>query len=72
MAPPKSTTEGWKHVEKLDGPMRHLKCRLCNFEFVGLLIRVMDHLLSITNDKGCGVKGCKNVSAELKDTSKGL
>jgi hypothetical protein len=68
MAPPKSTAEGWKHVEKLDGPGRHVKCRLCNFEFVGSLTRVMDHLLSITNGKGGGVEGCKNVSAELKET----
>jgi len=68
MAPPKSTAEGWKHVEKLDGPGRHLKCRLCNFEFVGSLTRVMDHLLSITNGKGGGVEDCKKVSAKLKET----
>eukprot|EP00253_Pinus_taeda_P004216 PITA_04216 len=56
MAPPKSTAEGWKYVEKLDGPLgRHLKCKLCNDEFFGSLTRVMDHLLSVTNGKGVGV-----------------
>ena len=69
MAPPKSTAEGWKYVEKLDGPHgRHLKCKLCNNEFFGSLTRAMDHLLSVTNGKGGGVEGCKNVSAELKET----
>ena len=28
----------------------------------------MDHLLSISNGKGGGVEGCKNVSVELKET----
>eukprot|EP00253_Pinus_taeda_P032068 PITA_32068 len=28
----------------------------------------MDHLLSVTNGKGGGVEGCKNVSAELNET----
>jgi hypothetical protein len=56
-------------MEKLDGVNgRHVKCRLCNVEFVGSLTRVMDHLLSISNGKGGGVEGCKNVSAELKET----
>jgi hypothetical protein len=68
MAPPKSTIEGWKHVENLDVLGRHLKCRLCNAEFVGSLTRVMGHLLSITNGNEGGVEGCKNVSAELKET----
>eukprot|EP00253_Pinus_taeda_P014305 PITA_14305 len=69
MEPPKSTAEGWKYVEKLDGPHgRHLKCKLCNNEYFGSLTRVMDHLLSVTNGKGGGVEGCKNVSAELKET----
>ena len=36
--------------------------------FFGSLTRVMDHLLSVTNGKGGGVEGCKNVSAELKET----
>ena len=27
----------------------------------------MDHLLSISNGKGGGVDGCKNVSSELKE-----
>jgi hypothetical protein len=63
MAPPKSTAETWKHVEKLDGfNGRHVKGKLCNVEFVGSLTRVMDHLLSISNGKGGGVEGCKNVS----------
>ena len=66
MAPPKSTAEGWKHVEKLDGSRNRLKCKLCNLEFVGTLTRVMDHLLSITNGKGGGVVGCPGVSVELK------
>ena len=66
MAPPKSTAEGWKHVEKLDGSGNRLKCKLCNLEFVGTLTRVMDHLLSITNGKGGGVVGCPGVSVELK------
>ena len=66
MAPPKSTAEGWKHVEKLDGLGNHLKRKLYNLEFVGTLTRVMDHLLSITNGKGGGVVGCPGVSAELK------
>jgi hypothetical protein len=69
MAPPKSTTKAWKHLEKLDGfNKRYLKCRLCNVEFVGSLTRVMDHLLFISNGRGGGVEDCKNVSAELKET----
>jgi hypothetical protein len=69
MASPTSTTETWKRVETLDGfNERHVKCRLCNAEFVGSLTKVMDHLLSISNGKGGGVEGCKNVSAELKET----
>ena len=68
MAPPKSPAEAWKHMEKLDGPIgRHVKCKLCNIEFVGSLTRVMDHLLSISNGRGGGVEGCKVVSAELKE-----
>lgn len=51
----------------MDGPGRHLKCKLCISKFVGSLTRVMDHLLSITNGKGGGVEGCKNVSARLKE-----
>ena len=53
-------------MEKLDG-QRHLKCKLCNIEFVGPLTRVMDHLLSISNGRGGGVEGCKVVSTELKE-----
>ena len=68
MAPPKSIEEAWKYVEKLEGSNgRHLKCKLCTDEFVGSLTRVMDHLLSISNGKGGGVDGCKNVSSELKE-----
>ena len=67
MAPPKSTAEGWKYVEKLDGSGRHVKCKLCNSHFVGSLTRVMDHLLSISNGTGGGVDGCKGVTAELKE-----
>ena len=71
MAPKKSTAKGWKYVEKLDKPHgRHLKCKLRNNEFFGSLTRVMDHLLSVTNGKGGGVEGCKNVFAKLKETLK--
>ena len=66
MAPPRSSAEAWKHMEKLDG-QRHVKCKLCNIEFVGSLTRVMDHLLSFSNGRGGGVEGCKVVSAELKE-----
>ena len=66
MAPPRSSAEAWKHMEKLDG-QRHVKCKLCNIAFVGSLTRVMDHLLSISNGRGGGVEGCKVVSAELKE-----
>ena len=69
MAPRRSIAEGWKYVDKLDGfAGRHLKCKLCNFEFVGSLTRVMDHLLSISAGKGRGVEGCPWVSTELKAT----
>jgi hypothetical protein len=69
MAPPKSTIEAWKHVDKLNGfNGRHLKFRLCNVEFVGSLTRPMDHLLSISNGRGGGVKSYKNVSAKLEET----
>lgn len=68
MASTKSVAEGWKYVEKLDGVSgRHLKCKLCNDQFVGSLTIVMDHLLSITNGRGGGVEGCKGVSPELKE-----
>ena len=69
MAPRRSIAEGWKYVDKLDGSVgRHLKCKLCNAEFVGSLTRVMDHLLSISAGRGGGVEGCPGVSAELKET----
>ena len=69
MAPRRSIAEGWKYVDKLDGSAgRHLKCKLCNAEFVGSLTRVMDHLLSISAGRGGGVEGCPGVSEELKGT----
>ena len=69
MAPRRSIAEGWKYVDKLDGSAgRHLKCKLCNAKFVGSLLRVMDHLLSISASRGGGVEGCPGVSAELKET----
>ena len=68
MAPQKSIAEGWKYMEKLDGSGKHLKCKLCGHQFCGSLTRVMDHLLSSSNGKGDGVKGCKKVSAKLRQT----
>ena len=69
MAPRRSIAEGWKYVDKLDGfASRHLKCKLCNAEFVGSLTRVMDRLLSISAGRGGGVEGCPGVSAKLKAT----
>ena len=69
MAPRRSIAEGWKYVDKLDGSVgRHLKCKLCNAEFVGSLTRGMDHLLSISAGRGGGVEGCPRVSQELKET----
>ena len=69
MAPRRSIAEGWKYVDKIGGSVgRHLKCKLCNAEFVGSLTRVMDHLLSISAGRGGGVEGCTGVSTELKAT----
>ena len=69
MAPRRSIAEGWKYLDKLDGSAgRHLKCKLCNAEFVGSLTRVMDHLLSISAGRGGGVEGCPKLSTELKAT----
>ena len=56
-------------MDKISGSAgRHLKCKLCNAEFVGSLTRVMDHLFSISVGKGGGVEGCPGVSTELKAT----
>ena len=69
MASRRSIAKRWKYVEKFDGYVgRHLKCKLCNAEFVGSLTRVMDHLLSISAGRGGGVEGCSGVSTELKAT----
>jgi hypothetical protein len=64
MAPPKSTPEAWKHVNK-EG--NSLLCQLCGHNFSGSLTRAMDHLLGISNGSGGGMEACTKISNEQKD-----
>ncbi|GLJ22420.1 hypothetical protein SUGI_0422030 [Cryptomeria japonica] len=63
MAPPKSTSEAWKHVTR-NGT--HIKCNLCEKTMIGTLTRLRDHFFANTGGPGGGAQACIGVTPELK------
>ncbi|GLJ40751.1 hypothetical protein SUGI_0842620 [Cryptomeria japonica] len=63
MAPPKSTSEAWKHVTR-NGT--HIKCNICQANIIGTLTRLRDHFLANTGGPGGGVQACIGATPELK------
>ncbi|GLJ54711.1 hypothetical protein SUGI_1175250 [Cryptomeria japonica] len=63
MAPPKSTSEAWKHVTR-NGT--HIKCNMCQANIIGTLTRLRDHFLANKGGPGGGVQACTGATPELK------
>ncbi|GLJ16660.1 hypothetical protein SUGI_0285970 [Cryptomeria japonica] len=63
MAPPKSTSEAWKHVTQ-NGT--HIKCNLCEGTIIGTLTRLREHFLAHARGLGGGVQACIGATPELK------
>ncbi|GLJ36259.1 hypothetical protein SUGI_0727940 [Cryptomeria japonica] len=63
MAPPKSTSEAWKHVTR-NGT--HIKCNMCQANIIGTLTRLRDHFLANKGGLGGGVQACTGATPELK------
>ncbi|GLJ44493.1 hypothetical protein SUGI_0933960 [Cryptomeria japonica] len=63
MAPPKSTSEAWKHVTR-NGT--HIKCNICQANIIGTLTRLRDHFLANTGGPGGVVQAFIGATPELK------